>query len=109
MKLVPQTLLMQAARRFKLLSEPARLHLLNHLHGSSELSVQDLVEATGYQQANVSKHLALMARHGLLARRKEGLHVFYRIADPTVSAMCTLVCGQLRQEAMLAQAQPVGP
>ena len=96
--LVPNELLEKAARRFKLLSEPVRLQLLNQLNAQGEMSVQALVEATGQQQANVSKHLGQLAREGMLARRREGLHVFYRIDDPTLSAMCLLVCGQLQQE-----------
>lgn len=88
----------QVARRFKLLSEPVRLELLNQLQVRGALSVQELVEATGHQQANVSKHLLLMAREGLLSRRKEGLNVYYDIEDPTVSGLCVLVCSRIRQE-----------
>ena len=61
------------------------------------MSVQEIVDATGQQQANVSKHLGLMAREGLVARRAEGTKAFYRIADPNLSAMCLLVCGQIRE------------
>ena len=101
--MVPEVLLERVARRFKLLSEPVRLDLLNQRQVHGEMSVQELVEATGHMQANVSKHLGLMAREGLLARRKEGLNVYYGIADPTLSALCTLVCGQIRQEAFETQ------
>lgn len=97
-ELVPPQLLDQTARRFKLLSEPVRLELLNHLQVRGEMNVQELVDATGQQQANVSKHLLLLAREGVLHRRKEGLNVFYRIDDPTISGLCMLVCGRLRQE-----------
>lgn len=96
--LVPKTQIEKAARRFKLLGEPARLELLNQLQKHGEMAVNELVEATGYQQANVSKHLGLMAREGLLARRRDGLYVFYSISDPTLSALCMLVCGRLREE-----------
>ncbi len=96
-ELVPPSMIEMAARRFKLLSEPVRLELLNRLQVSGEMNVQELVEATGYQQANVSKHLLLMAREGVLSRRKEGLNVYYGIEDPSISGLCMLVCGQLRQ------------
>lgn len=99
-KLVPIEMLDQAARRFQLLSEPLRLELLNLLHVHGEMNVQDLVEATGQQQANVSKHLRLMAEAGMVVRRKAGLFAFYSIKDPSLSAMCLLVCSQLREEAM---------
>ena len=97
-KLVPSERLEEAANRFKLLSETVRLELLNQLHQHGEMTVSELVEATGHRQANVSKHLGMMAREGLLARRKEGLYVHYSINDPTISALCMLVCGRLREE-----------
>ncbi len=99
MKLVPKVLLEQAARRFKLLGEPVRLQLLNELHVNGERTVQQLVEATGYQQANVSKHLGQLAEVGVVSRRKEGLYSFYSISDPTLSALCTIVCSRIREEA----------
>ena len=96
--LVPSEHLEAAAQRFKLLSEPVRLELLNQLQQHGEMAVNELVEATGYRQANVSKHLGLLADENLVARRKEGLYVYYRISDPTLSALCMLVCGRLREE-----------
>lgn len=97
--LVPSAMLEKAARRFKMLGEPVRLDILNQLNVKGEMAVQDLVEATGQQQANVSKHLRLLMEEGCVARRKEGLYSFYRIADPTLSAMCMLVCSRIRSEA----------
>ena len=97
--LVPTALLERAAFRFRLLGEPARLQLLNLLSTHDELAVQDLAEATHLSHANTSKHLRLMESAGLVARRKDGLHAFYRIADPTLSGICLLVCGQLQREA----------
>lgn len=98
-QLLPKQMIEQVAQRFKLLSEPVRLELLNQLQVNGEMAVQELVEATGHRQANVSKHLGLMAREGLLDRRKEGLYAYYSISDPTLSALCMLVCGRLREEA----------
>ena len=99
MNVLPKPLIEKAAQRFKLLSEPVRLELLNHLHSAGAMTVQDLVRATGQSQANTSKHLLLLARNGVLGRRKEGLHVYYSIKDPTIQSLCLLVCSQLRQEA----------
>lgn len=90
--LVPEPLLEQAARRFKMLSEPVRLQILNHLHAYGELHVQQIADATGQSQANVSKHLGLLYRENLVARRKEGLFAYYMIADPMLSDICTAVC-----------------
>ena len=96
--LVPRTLLARAARRFRLLGEPARLELLNLLQSAGEMNVQDLVAATGQSQANVSKHLGLLLRERLIGRRQEGLFAYYRITDPALSAICMLMCGALREE-----------
>lgn len=85
------------ARRFAVLSEPMRLRLLHALF-EGELPVNALVEATGGTQANVSRHLQTLADAGLLARRKEGLQVFYAIADSSVFALCELVCGSLEKQ-----------
>jgi DNA-binding transcriptional ArsR family regulator len=90
-------LLEQVADRFKVLAEPLRLELLNVLR-DRERTVTELVEQTGAGQANVSRHLALLHRHGLVNRRKEGLHVYYRIADPRIFELCELVCGSLEED-----------
>jgi len=86
------------AVRFKLLGEPMRLKLLYLLQGG-EKCVQDLVEVTGAGQANVSKHLSLMASNGLIGRRKEGLHVYYYIEDESIFNLCDIVCGSLEDNA----------
>jgi ArsR family transcriptional regulator len=80
--------------RFRALAEPMRLRILDALR-RRELTVGDLVEAVGAHQANVSKHLAVLHREGFVDRRKDGLHVFYRVADPAVFELCELVCGTL--------------
>ncbi len=95
---IPPILLEKVATRFKLLSEPIRLQLLNILMGKGELCVTELVEITGQTQANVSKHLNLLAREGILERRKEGLKVFYRIADPSIQQICAVMCERIKDE-----------
>jgi DNA-binding transcriptional ArsR family regulator len=86
--------LAQVAAYFQALSEPARLRLLNLLRERSR-SVGELAEATGYSTANVSRHLSLLAQHGLLARETQGTSVYYSIADPAVYELCNLVCDNL--------------
>jgi ArsR family transcriptional regulator len=100
--LVPTDQLDAVAQRFRLLGEPVRLELLNVLHTRGELSVGELVEVTGHRQANVSKHLGLMADDGLLTRTRDGVHVYYAIDDPTLSALCLLVSTQRAEEAKQA-------
>lgn len=82
------------AQRFRALGDPTRLALIQALF-EGERTVQELCELTGTGQANASKHLALLADQGILARRKDGLFVRYRIEDPTIVALCDLVCGSL--------------
>jgi len=85
------------AARFRMLAEPMRLRLLNELR-DREQTVTALVEATGAGQANVSKHLSLLADAGMVGRRKEGLNVYYFIADESLFELCDLVCGRLQKE-----------
>ncbi len=101
--IIPPVLLEKVATRFKLLSEPIRLQLLNLLMSKGELCVTELVELTQQTQANVSKHLNLLAREGILERRKEGLKVYYRIADPSIQQICAVMCDRIRDELNILQ------
>lgn len=85
------------ARRFAVLSEPTRLRLLQALF-DGEKNVNRLVELTGGTQANVSRHLQTLTEAHLLQRRKEGLQVYYSIADPSIFQLCELVCGSLEKQ-----------
>jgi DNA-binding transcriptional ArsR family regulator len=89
--------LVLVARRFAVLAEPMRLRLLQALI-EGEKSVGALAEEAGGTQANVSRHLQTLAEAGLVSRRKEGLQVFYAIADPTIFQLCELVCGSIDQQ-----------
>lgn len=82
------------AQRFRALGEPTRLALLQALF-DGERSVQELCALTGSSQANTSKHLALLADQGLVARRKDGSLARYSLADPSVHDLCEAVCGSL--------------
>jgi DNA-binding transcriptional ArsR family regulator len=92
------------AQRFRLLGEPMRLRILQALEGG-ERSVTDIVGALESSQPNVSKHLQALCQGGLVRRRREGLNIFYRIADPMVFKLCNLVC---RSAAEHARAQLAG-
>ena len=85
------------ASRFKVLAEPMRLRIL-HTIQPGELTVTQIIEATGATQANVSKHLGVLTRAEMVGRRKEGLHVFYAISDPVIFELCDLVCNRMRGE-----------
>ncbi len=86
----------QVARRFAVLAEPMRLRLIQALF-DGEKNVTELVKATAGTQANVSRHLQTLVAGHILARRKDGLQVFYRISDPTIPKLCELVCGSLNK------------
>lgn len=94
------------AARFKVLSEPHRLLLLQTL-GHGELSVSELVRATGLSQTNVSRHLQTLADAGMVDRRKAGVSAYYRIADPVIFQLCELMCGNL-QRTLERQEQALG-
>jgi len=82
------------AARFRLLGDASRLRLLRALM-QGEHSVQQLVEACDLSQTNVSRHLGLLRRDGVVTRRAEGNRAVYSIADPTVRRLCRTVCGGL--------------
>ena len=85
------------SRRFAVLSEPMRLRLVHALFGG-EKNVNALVKQIGGTQANISRHLQTLTHANILARRKEGLQVFYSIADPSIFKLCELVCGSLQKQ-----------
>src|SRR5690606_8161567 len=89
--------LARLAERFKALGEPARLRMLDALR-RGELTVSELTVATGFGQANVSKHLQILHAAGLVARRKEGLFVYYSLPDADVLLLCDIMCGRIERE-----------
>lgn len=84
------------AARFRVLSEPLRLQILQHLE-NGEASVTSVTRAVNSTQPNVSKHLKTLQDEGLVAKRQEGNTVFYRIADKSIFELCEVVCGSLRE------------
>jgi DNA-binding transcriptional ArsR family regulator len=79
---------------FRALSVPLRLKILNSLR-AGERNVTELTEELGCSQANVSKHLSVLAQGGLVEKMSRGTSTYYRIADPKVYRLCDLVCGQI--------------
>ncbi len=102
---LPDSALGQVADFFQLLAEPSRLRVLNLLREQPRC-VGELASACGSSAANISRHLTQLQRHGLVDREGRGTKVYYRIADPSVYALCDLVCGQLaRQHERLSEAR----
>lgn len=86
------------AERFRALAEPTRLQILNTLR-RGEATVSELIDATGLGQANVSKHLQMLYGLGFVSRRKDGLYVYYALADRSVFKLCDIMCGRMEAEA----------
>ena len=82
------------AARFRVLSEPMRLKIM-HAVCRQEMSVSQIVDELGATQTNISRHLGMMHRGGVLARRKEGAQVYYRLADATMADICRTVCSRI--------------
>lgn len=85
------------ARRFRILSDPNRLKILNTI-GEGEMNVSEIVAATGMSQANVSRHLGMLLSAGVVSRRREGLTANYRVTDETIFSICDLVCSRLKAQ-----------
>ena len=66
----------RASRSLKAMSHPLRLKILCTL-GDKEVSVQDIVDAVGTSQSNISQHLAILRDKGILASRKDANKVYY--------------------------------
>jgi DNA-binding transcriptional ArsR family regulator len=94
---LPEPLVELIAERFRVLAEPMRIRLLDALR-EAPATVQELQQATGASQQNVSKHLGLLLRSGLVSRSKEGNFSIYAIADEGVFDLCEHVCGGLRRQ-----------
>ncbi|HEY0819919.1 MAG TPA: metalloregulator ArsR/SmtB family transcription factor [Rhizobacter sp.] len=80
-----------AADLFALLAAPLRLKVVCQLL-EGEKCVSELMEKVGTGQSTLSRHLSMLYRGGVLARRRHGAQVFYRIADPRVRALRRSVC-----------------
>lgn len=94
---LPDEALIQVAAYFQALSEPTRLRILNLLR-QQERSVGELAQLCACTAANVSRHLSLLTQHGLVARESRGTSAIYSITDPSVYALCDLVCGNMARQ-----------
>jgi DNA-binding transcriptional ArsR family regulator len=94
---LPDDLVELIARHFRAIAEPMRIRLLDRLR-DGEATVGELSEALSASQQNVSKHLAVLADAGILGRRKDGNHVYYRIVDEGVLILCENVCGSVQEQ-----------
>ena len=84
------------ASYFGVLSDPTRLRIMNAIC-EEEKTVSQIVEELGASQTNVSRHLGIMHRSGVLARRKQGNQVYYRTADAAMVDLCRGVCKRISE------------
>ena len=94
---LPEDLAELIARRFRALGDPLRVRLLDQLR-DGEQTVNALADRLDAGQQNVSKHLSVLADAAMVARRKEGTHAYYRIADEGVFSLCEQICGSLQSQ-----------
>jgi DNA-binding transcriptional ArsR family regulator len=94
---LPDPVVELIARRFRIIGEPMRIRILDHLR-DGEATVQDLADALETSQQNVSKHLGVLHDAGIVRRRKEANHAYFAIADDSVLELCEQVCGGLQRQ-----------
>ena len=85
-----------AARALKAIAHPLRLKIMCVL-GDQEACVQEIVDAVGTSQSNISQHLAILREKGVLLTRKDANRVFYRVGDARtlklIEMMREVFCG----------------
>jgi DNA-binding transcriptional ArsR family regulator len=86
-----------AAELFAVLATPMRLRVLSALC-EREKSVNELLAEIDTTQPNLSQHLAVLYRCGVLAKRKEGTQVIYRVQSEKAVTLCRSVCTQIAIE-----------
>ena len=96
-----------AAELFGVLSTPIRLRILSALC-EREKSVNELLLEIDTTQPNLSQHLAVLFKTGVLAKRKDGTQVIYRVQSEKAVALCRSVCTQIAIELHEPDALPVG-
>jgi DNA-binding transcriptional ArsR family regulator len=82
------------ADRFRVLSEPIRIRLLQGLR-EGEKTVTELTRELDISQPNASKHLRILQDAGLVDRDQRGNSVYYSIADESIFELCEVVCDSL--------------
>lgn len=89
----------EVAYRFALLGDPTRLRILHALMEDGELSVGTVANRTQTSRFNASAHLNRLAMAGLVARRREGSTVYYRVDDDKLASVCDWMCDSLQRKA----------
>jgi DNA-binding transcriptional ArsR family regulator len=88
----------KAAELFAVLSTPIRLRIISELC-QGERNVGQLLDQIGVSQPNMSQHLNIMYRSGILGKRRQGAQMLYRIADEKAVVVCRAMCTQVAIDA----------
>lgn len=94
----PRSIFEMQAEMCKTMGNAARLQIV-HVLRDGPMRVSDIVEATELAQAKVSQHLAVLRAYGVVATRREGKDVIYRIANPKLTRVCDLMREVLAEQA----------
>ncbi len=86
------------AERLKSLADPTRLLIL-HLLQRGEMRVSDILAEVGGSQANVSKHLGVLRQAGFVTCRRDGVNMYYSVADHSVFRICRAICDGIERAA----------
>lgn len=105
MQYLSDAALAHVAAYFRVLGEPTRLQILQWLDGQ-ERNVGELAQLCGCSAANISRHMALLARHGLVQREVRGHCTYYRLADASLDVLCDVVYTHLVGQGIQAFAAP---
>ena len=90
----PDHIFEKAAGLFKVMSAPMRLKIINCLC-DGEQNVSYLLEKIATTQPNMSQHLNTLYKSGVLAKRREGVQIYYSIANQQIVNLCKAVCAQI--------------
>ena len=85
------------AELFSVLSTPIRLKIISAVC-QGEKNVSELLAEIDTTQPNMSQHLATLYRSGVLAKRREGTQIYYRLQSERVAMLCRAVCTQVAIE-----------
>jgi DNA-binding transcriptional ArsR family regulator len=93
----------------KALAHPLRLAIVDRLN-DGETSASDLIADLGTSKANLSKHISLLVRNGIVESRRDGRQLFYALTDPEIHKACSIMRSilyrRLKEGEKLASAIP---
>ncbi len=99
----PDRMFALAAEMFRVMSAPTRLKIISHLC-EGEKNVSELIALIKTTQPNISQHLNTLHQAGIVGRRREGVQIYYHIANDRIVALCRSLCGIVSAEAQIPHA-----